>query len=219
MNMARILIAGLLITLLVGCVGPVVPAGRITGSGNLVSRSYALAGFSQIVADNTAQVQVTRGDAYSVNVEVDDNLESRLEVSVTGETLHIGLTDGIYSKVSLRAQVTMPALTGVTLNGASTLNGELAGEEMVLHLNGASVLTLTGTAGRVTIQANAASQALLGGLAAGDVEVDANGASQIQIKTGGAVTGKANGASIITVTGSPTSVSVQTEGASQVITK
>jgi hypothetical protein len=216
--MKRIVILSLLIVLLAGCTGPAIP-GHITGSGNVVSHSYELSGFTQIEAGYAARVQVTRGDAYSVTVEIDDNLESKLDVAVRGDTLHIGLTTGTYSNFTMRVQVTMPKLTGVTLNGASTLNGELAGEDLTLDVNGASVLTLTGTAGRVNVKANGASQALLGDLAAGDVVVDANGASRIEVQTNGTVTGTANGASTVVVTGSPTSVSVKTEGASQVVTK
>jgi hypothetical protein len=217
--MSRILIASLIIALLAGCTGPEIPAEIVTGSGNLVSRSYDLDGFSQINADVVAQVEVTRGDAYSVKVEVDDNLEPRLQVSVTGDTLYIDLKDAAYNKATVRAQVTMPKLTGVTLNGASTLTGELAGEDVALNVDGAGVVTLTGTAGRVTITANGASKALLGGLAAGDVDLDADGASRIEINASGAVTGKANGAAVITVTGSPTAVDVQTDGAARVTRK
>jgi Putative auto-transporter adhesin, head GIN domain len=217
--MSRILLAGLLIALLAGCVAPDINVETITGSGNLTTKTYDLAGFSQINVNNAAQVEVTRGDAYSVVVEIDDNLESRLEVSVTGNILHIGLANGSYRNFTFRAKVTMPKLIAVTLNGASTLTGELAGEDLAVDLNGASKLTLTGTAGGMTVTANGASRALLSGLAAGDVEVDANGASHIEINTNGAVTGKANGASVITVTGTPTSVSVQTEGAARVVTK
>jgi hypothetical protein len=214
--MSRILIASLIIALLAGCTAPQFPTELVTGSGNLVSRSFDLDGFTQIDADVVAQVTVTRGDAYSVQVEVDDNLEPRLRVSVTGDTLYIDLTDAAYSKATLRAQVTMPKLTGVTLNGASTLTGELAGEDLALNVDGAGVVTLTGTAGRVTIIANGASKALLGGLAAGDVDVNADGASRVEINVSGAVTGEANGAAAVTVTGSPTSVDVETDGAARV---
>ncbi len=217
--MSRILIAIVLIALLAGCAGPAAIPERVTGSGTLVSRSYDLEGFSQIDADVVADVKVTRGDAYSVNVEVDDNVASRLEVSVKGDTLHITLKDAAYNKVTLRAQVTMPRLTGVTLDGASTLHAELAGEDLTLNLDGASVATLTGTAGGVTIEADGAAQAMLGGLAAGDVRINSNGASHIEINASGAVTGRADGASVIFVGGSPRSVNVETEGASRVITK
>jgi predicted small secreted protein len=217
--MKRFLFVSILVALVAACAGPVTGGNTVAGSGQLVNRSFDLAGFSRIDANNSAQVEVSRGEAFRVDVEVDDNLAPRLDVAVRGDTLRIGLQNGSYSKVTLRARVTMPELTGVTLNGASTLRGDLAGEDLALNLNGASRATLTGAAGRVTIDVNGASQALLGDLAAVDVELNANGGSRVEVKTSGAVRGKANGASTITVAGLPTSVDVQTEGASQVITK
>jgi hypothetical protein len=217
--MKRLLIVSIVVSLLASCAGPVTGGNTATGSGQLVDRSFDLAGFSRIDANNTAQVEVTRGEAFRVDVEVNDNLVSRLDVAVRGKTLHIGLQNGSYSHVTLRAQVTMPELVGVTLNGASTLRGEMAGEDLALDLNGGSRATLTGTAGRVVIDINGGSQALLGDLAAGEVELNANGGSRVEVQTTGAVRGTANGGSTVTIGGSPSSVDVETEGASQVITK
>lgn len=217
--MKRFLVFSVLVALLAGCTGPAIDGNTVTGSSQLASRSFDLAGFSRIEANNTAQVEVTRGETFRVDVEVNENLESKLDVAVRGDTLYIGLQNGSYSHVTLRAQVTMPELTGVKLDGASTLRGELAGEPFTLNLNGASRATLTGAAGLVSINIDGSSQALLGNLDAAEVEVNANGASRIEIKTSGEVRGKANGASTITVAGAPTSVAVETEGASKVITK
>jgi len=94
--MFRILIAAVLVVVLAGCAGVGAKSETITGSGELVSRSFDLDGFARIDADFAAQVTVTRGDAYSVNVEVDDNVASRLAVSVKGDTLHIRLKNGSY---------------------------------------------------------------------------------------------------------------------------
>jgi Putative auto-transporter adhesin, head GIN domain len=215
--MARFLIVSLLLALLVGCTGFAGGGAAVTGSGKLVSRSFELTDFSRIDADNAAQVEMTRGDTFSVVVEVDDNVVSLLDVAVTGDTLHIGLQNGSYNDVTLRAQVTMPKLTGVTLDGASRLTGELAGENLVLNLDGATRATLTGTAGQVTIGINGASQALLSGLSADDVNLTADGASRIEVYVTGSVSGTANGASIVAVTGYPIAINVTTDGASQVI--
>lgn len=217
--MKRFLVFGVLVALLASCAGPAIDGNTVTGSSQLVSRTFDLAGFSRIDANNTAQVEVTRGESFRVDVEVNDNLAPRLDVAVRGDTLYIGLQNGPYRHVTLRAQVTMPELTGVKLDGASTLHGELDGEKLTVNLNGASRLTLTGTAGLVSIHIDGSSQALLGDLDAAEVEVNANGASRIEVKTSGEVRGNANGASTITVAGAPTSVDVQTEGASQVITR
>jgi len=215
----RVLIVSILVVLLVACAGPAISGETVTGSGTLVSRSFPLEGFSRIDADNAAQVEVTRSGGFTVEVKVDDNLADRLDVSVVGDTLHIKLQNGSYSNTTLRAQVTMPELSGVTLDGASTLSGELGGEDLDINLNGASRATLTGTAGRVAIDVNGGSQALLGDLAAGDVEVNADGGSRVEINASGAVSGQANGGAKITVSGSPTSVDVETDGGAQVITK
>jgi hypothetical protein len=217
--MKHFLVVSILVVLVAGCAGPVTGGNAVSGSGQLVNRSFDLAGFSRIDANNTAQVEVTRGETFHVDVEVNDNLASRLDVAVRGNTLHIGLQNGSYNHVTLRAQVTMPELVGVTLNGASTLRGELASEDLALDLNGATRATLTGTAGHVTIDINGGSQALLGDLAAGEVKLSTNGGSRIEIQTNGAVRGMANGGSTVTVGGSPSSVDVETEGASQVTTK
>jgi len=206
--MARILIASILVVLLAACSGPF--GDVVTGSGNLVSRSFDLDGFSRIDADSGAQVEVTRGDAFSVDVEVDDNVASQLDLSVTGDTLRIRLDVDSQVNITFRVRVTMPELTGVTLDGGSTLRGELDGE---------SRATLTGTVDRVTIDVNGGAQALLGDLAAGDVELSANGGARIEVNASGRVTGEANGGAKITVTGSPTSVDVETDGGAQVITE
>ncbi len=216
--MKRILIAALLLVVLAGCAG--IPFGASTrGSGRLVSRSYDLDGFSVIDANNAAQVEVALGDEFRVDVEVDDNLVDLLNVSVSGKALLIRLKQGPYTKVTLRAKITMPELAGIKLNGASTLHSEAAGQDLDLDLNGASVVNLTGTAGRVTLKANGASQALLAGMEAGDVQLDVNGASHVEVQSRGAVGGRVNGASTATVSGSPTTVDVKAEGASRVVTK
>jgi hypothetical protein len=217
--MFRVLIVSIVVVLLVACGGPIVSGPAVTGSGKLVSLSFDLDGFSRIDANNAAQVEVTRGSAFSVEVEVDDNLASRLDVSVASGTLYIKLQNGSYNKVTLRARVTMPELRGVTLNGGSTLRGELAGEDLSINLNGGSQAMLTGIAGRVTIDVNGGSQAMLGDLAAGNVKLTANGGSRVEIQASGAVSGSANGGAQITVSGSPSSVNVETNGGAQVKTK
>jgi Putative auto-transporter adhesin, head GIN domain len=217
--MKRTVVLCLLAVLLAGCSTPAILTGKLVGSGNLVSHSYDLNGFTKIEANDAAQIEVTRGDTYSVNVETDDNVAPRLEVKVTGDTLHIGLTEGSVGLITLRAQVTMPTLTSVTLDGASTLHAGLDGEDLAVDVKGASAVTLSGTAGRVQVKADGAGRALLSGLAVGDVSVNANGASRVEVNSSGAVTGKADGASTVVVSGTPTSVTVQTDGISRVITQ
>lgn len=217
--MKRLLIIGFALIVLTACAGMTGSDEVVTGSETLVSRSFAVDGFSRIDANNTAQVEMTRVGSYSVEVEVNDNLADLLDVSVRGDTLRIQLQDGSYKNVTLRARVTMPELTGVTLDGASRLRGELGGEDLAANLNGSSQATLTGTAGRVEIDINGGSRALFGQLAAGDVELKADGGSNVEIQATGTVSGQANGGATVTVSGSPTAVDVETDGGATVKSK
>jgi len=216
--MARVLVTAILVVLLAACSGP--GAGTtVTGSGHLVSRQFDLDGFSQIDADSGAQVDVTRGGAFSVNVETDDNVAPLLDLSVASNTLRIRVNADSVTNVTVLVKVTMPKLTGVTLNGGSSLVGELEGEGLTVSLNGGSHITLSGTAGGVAIDTNGGSQAMLGDLAAEDVELNADGGSIIEINASGRVSGLAKAGSQIIVTGSPSSVEVETESGAQVNTR
>jgi hypothetical protein len=215
--MSRILILLVIVAVLAGCT--TVEGSILRGSGSPVSRSFDLDDFSQIETNSAARVEVTRGDTFSVVVDVNENLVDQLDVGVTGDTLHIRLKPGSYSNFVLRAKVTMPKLTGLEMDGASHLTAELAGEDLDVNLNGASTAEVSGTAGRVTIDVNGAARALLGDLQAVDVDVTANGGSRAEINAAGAVTGEANGGALVEVSGSPVSVNIETDGGARVVTK
>jgi Putative auto-transporter adhesin, head GIN domain len=209
--MARILLVTILVALLAACTS-------VTGSGKLVSRSFELDGFTRIDASHGAQVEVTRGDTFSVNVEVDDNVADKLDVSVSGDTLFVGLKIDSQINVTFRVQVTMPELKGVSISGGSRLQAVLAGEDLAVNVSGGSRATLTGTAGRVSINASGGSQALLADLAAGDTDLEASGGSHVEVNSSGRVSGEASGGSSVVVSGSPNSVNVETSGGASVKT-
>lgn len=96
--MKRVLFSGILATLLAAC-GPMTAAEPISGSGELVTRAFDLDGFTKIEAENSAQVEMTHEDTYSVQVEVDSNLVDHLNVQVRRDTLHIGM-DGDRTRMS-----------------------------------------------------------------------------------------------------------------------
>ena len=88
------------------------------GSGNLVTQRLAHSGFSGIEVGGSWQVTVRPGP-YDVQVTVDDNVLDDLRVEVRGDALHFGLRPQLrLRRVTLRAQVTMPALDVVGVSGS-----------------------------------------------------------------------------------------------------
>lgn len=214
--MKRLLVLFGLLALTSACV-VVRTSDSFRGSLTLTQRTFDLTGFTRIEGNTAAHIEVKRGETFECKIEVNDNLEAQLDVRKQGNTLVISMKDGQYTNLTLNAWVTMPRLTGVNLNGASRLSATLDGEDFHLDLNGASQTTLVGKAGKLNLVVNGASMAFLSDLEAGDVTLDVNGASHARVRSTGNVRGIVNGASTVTVSGSPTLVDVKAEGASRVI--
>ncbi|HSJ56516.1 MAG TPA: DUF2807 domain-containing protein [Anaerolineae bacterium] len=210
-----LMVCGLVI-LLVACGAPRDEEIEITGSGILVRRPFDLDGFRRIDASSAARVSVIQAGEYRVELVVDDNVEPYVDVRVDDETLHVTLEDGTYTGITLQLQVSMPELAGITLDGGSSARGEVTGDALAVGVNGGSLAILGGSVRDLTVNAAGGSQALLGDLAAVDVVLDVGGASRVQINASGEVTGVANGSSTVSVSGSPTSVDVETNGGSSV---
>jgi len=77
-----------LIVLLVGCTPS--SAISITGSGNVITRTVDLTNFDRVAVSHAFKVDIRQGEAFSVVVRIDDNLEKYLEMGKQGSTLKIG---------------------------------------------------------------------------------------------------------------------------------
>ena len=95
----------------------------IKGEGAVVSKSFDLKDFDQIVINGHADVSFTQSDAYEVTVRTQENILEWLDYKVEGTTLIIETKD----KREIRAEeydlvIQAPALKKLVVNGASDFN-------------------------------------------------------------------------------------------------
>lgn len=174
--------------------------GVVKGSGNLITRSYDLSGFSRVSASSTFHVEITQADSFSVSVTMDDNMPDYVEVAKEGDTLELGLKLGYsFTTANLTAVVTMPRLDGLTLSGASR-----------------GVVSGFGSSVSFSLNVSGASQATLAGMTADDLSIDVSGASRVNgdIAAKGPATIKATGASTVTLGGKAKDITLECSGAS-----
>lgn len=228
----------LLVPWLAGC-GNFGWGASLTGSGRLVTRQFELTGFTRVAAGSAFNVTITQGAQFSVVVTVDDNVEDYLDVSKSGDTLRLNLKSlqGGVRNVTLQAQVTMPELRGLhldgashttlagfssdkpleaELSGASRLRGDLKNGDARFGLSGASHVDLQGSAGDLRVSASGASRANFERYASKDSVVEVSGASHVTLNPSGKLEGEASGASHVSYLGKPEFVRVHTSGASSV---
>lgn len=241
MSKLVLLVTALLaVSLLSGCFPIVIGGEQVVGSGRSVTEEYDFSGFTRVNVGSAFEVDVTQGDDYAVSVTVDDNIVQYLEVRLDGDTLRIGLRPTIrfgFGNTVLRAEITMPEMEGLDLSGAtrtrvrgfssdkmldvevsgaSTLTGDISSGEMNIEASGASRVELSGETGALDARASGASTLRLQDLASTDTRVNASGASTVVVNPSGRLTGDASGASTVRYAGSPSTVQVNTSGASSV---
>jgi hypothetical protein len=167
--------------------------GFVSGSGKLTSQDYSFTDFTQVETSHTFNVAVTRADAFSVKATYDDNLANYLLISKDGSTLKLELKPGYqYTNVTLRAVVTMPRLSRLSLTGATrgTASG-FSGDGLKLEVSGASRADLDKMAvGSLDAEVSGASFAGGAVTAGGNARLEASGASTVEF------TGKAQDATV-----------------------
>ncbi len=225
--------------ILAGCVA--IPAlTTLRGSGNTVTNEYEYDGFTRVEVSSAFQVENVQAESYSVSVTVDDNVLEHLEVSMSGDTLRIGLKPLVrlgFGNVTLKARIALPTLEGVNLSGAtttdvsgfsseaaldvdvsgaSTLRGDINAGDVRMDVSGASTVRLDGRAADLDVVASGASTVDLEDFAAADVRVEASGASRAVVNVNGRLDAEASGASSVRYVGEPTSVNSDASGASSI---
>lgn len=178
-----------------------------TGSGVIKTDSRNIVGFKKIRAESAIDLAVSVTNGYSVVVKAGEDVIADVITRLDGDTLVISLKDKTNSKSKISVSVTMPALEGLDLTGATnaTVTGVKA-DELTVSATGAAKAKLDGVAKVLKIKALGASEVDAEGLTANKAEVDAVGASKIIVSATDELTASAAGASGVTYVGEPKSL-------------
>lgn len=157
--------------------------GVLIGSGNLETEEYAFTNFTKVEISSAFDFEIKQSGSYSINVTADDNVMDYVQVSKDGQTLKIGLKTVTWlGPVTLRASVTMPQLSDLTVSGAShgTVSDFSSTEDLDITVSGASRVTGDITAGNVEFDISGASTIQLEG-SANDMDASVSGASHLNL--------------------------------------
>lgn len=216
----------------------ILSAGRICGSGNLVTIEQDIKDFDQIEISHSFQVTIKYAKDYSVTVQVDDNLQDYVIIEKHGQRLKISLEEGLcYSATHLEATITSPdiqqlSLSGASsamisgfkfnhslamnLSGASKVNGLLETGDMDLNLSGASTIELKGKGRNLEVHASGASTLKTSQYMVRDARLSLSGASTCLVNIAGELDVRASGSSNVKYCGKGTLGSIEASGFSQV---
>jgi hypothetical protein len=216
--------------LLIGC------GGVLTGSGNVETKEYTFSDFNEVEISSAFEFDISQSGSYSINITADDNVFDKIEVTKEGDTLKIGLrTFTGLGPVTLKAEVTMPELYGLsvsgashgtvsdfsstedldlTVSGASKVTGDITTGDVDFNVSGASTVQLEGSANNIAADVSGASRLNLGGFAVNNADITFSGASNGTVNVSGKLDANLSGASNLKYIGEPTMGDINTSGAS-----
>ena len=161
-----------------------------TGPGKVVTEEKEFTGFTYVDVEGTFDVEIIHSGSFSITVSADDSFFDYVAVSKEGKTLRIYLnprhtfTDFTLRARTLKAEITMPALYGLRLSGASkgTVSGFKSTGDFSLDVSGASSLDMDDTAaGDIELEVSGASK-VTGSINASDVKLKVSGASKVDLE-------------------------------------
>jgi hypothetical protein len=212
---------------------------RVKGSGHIITENRTATGFNSIDVSGAIDVFVKQDSTTSVKVEADDNILEYIEVHTEGSTLEIYTENNINLRPSnkIKVYISNPLYKEFQVSGASSVRCEneiTSADALDVGLSGASEGSLELNAPKVSVNLTGASNASVKGktkdfegsvsgaseirgfdLLSENANVDASGASHIEIYASVKIDGQASGASSVNYKGNAQS-SVEKSGASSV---
>ncbi|MGB0403955.1 MAG: head GIN domain-containing protein [Salibacteraceae bacterium] len=194
--------------------------------------------FNSLNINHAITVNLVQADEYKIEIEHDEKLKERLQVTLNGKELILDLQNGYrYKNVNIVATIHMPNISRLNLSGASTLlmssinceeleivlagasdiKGEVKTDRLKLKGSGASTAQLSGTAIKLDGSFSGASDLEAKNLVVSEkIDLRASGASDVSVTNNGEMTVSLSGASGCTYYGSGIIKSESITGASSI---
>jgi len=194
--------------------------------------------FNEIEISHSFNARINYGKAYSISVQVNENLKDYVVIEKRGNSLKIGMEDGrSYVGGKFEVIITMPdirklGLSGasfaningfnfnhaldINLSGASELYGGVKTGNLDLDLSGASKVTMKGVGENLAINASGSSQITMDEFKVNDARLALSGSSLCMINIDGEMDVKASGSSKVKYCGKGELGSIEASGFSKV---
>lgn len=213
---------------------------KVVGDGNVTTQARSVDNFSGVDISGAISVYLTQSDAYSVKVEIDNNLQEYIDVYRDGDMLRIHQKNNTSLQTTnkeIKVYVSAPDFRKLEASGACNYHTQSrisTTGKLDIHLTGACEADLDVKAPDIYIDASGASTAKLRGetkdlkidgsgafnirsfdLLAENVNIDISGAGNAEIFASQKIDAEASGASEIRYKGT-TTVNINSSGASTV---
>lgn len=153
-----------------------------------ITKKSDLKNFSKIKLSSSADIKISMGDNYSIEMSGDEERINDTILEVTGDTLLIRHKERFFSynnDQDMMITVVMPNIESMQINGSG--DGEIIGvnnERLELSINGSGDLNVSGKSQSMEFNINGSGDITMDEVSSKDVEVSINGSGDVKIGGG-----------------------------------
>jgi hypothetical protein len=191
----------------------------IHGSGKIVSQTREVEECSGLTIQNIGNVFLMQDNTQSIRIEADDNIIDKVITRKEDGVLLVGLEDGSYSNVTLRAYVSLKTIESLKINGAGNINTQnsLNSDELEVIINGAGNIVIQGNGNYMYCFINGAGNVMAKDFSVPKCRAMVNGAGNITLTVTEELDASVNGTGNIYYYGNPPNVTTSIIGVGHIV--
>ena len=119
-----------------------------TGSGNVVSESRPVAGFTKIDLSGRGEVTIDQNGTEALTVEAEDNLMRKVTSEVVDGTLRLGEKSNLTLRQNtpIKYRVSVKEIAGLSISGSGTVTAtKITTPHLSVDISGSGTVTLGGS--------------------------------------------------------------------------
>ena len=158
----------------------------IKGEGPVITKSFDLRDFDQIVINGQADAVFTQSDTYEVTLRTQENIFDYVDYRVEGSILYLELKEHRTARATeYDLTIQAPALKRLEVNGAADFDipaGLRIDSDLEISVNGAGDLSFNAVrCNELSIKANGAADVDLTSIDVQKLKVEVNGAGDVNV--------------------------------------
>jgi Putative auto-transporter adhesin, head GIN domain len=203
---------------LIAAVAALVACSVTTGSGNVVSESRNVSGFTKIDLTGAGEVTIDQNGTEALTIEADDNLMPKVTSEVVEGTLRLGERSNLISLTKpVKYRVSVKDLTGLMISGSGTVTAaKITSSRLAVDINGSGRVTAGGSVDNQDLMISGSGDYQAKDLQTKITTVKISGSGDAAVSVSDSLDIQMSGSGKLTYYGNPPQVTQQISGSGRV---
>jgi hypothetical protein len=207
------------IVVLIATVAMLTACSVTTGSGNVVSESRTVSGFTKVDLSGAGDVIIEQNGTEALTIEAEDNLIPKLTSEVVNGTLRLGeksnLTIHLTKPVTYR--VSMKDVSGLMISGSGTVTAStITAPSLAVDLSGSGKITVGGTVEQQDLKISGSGEYRAKDLQTKVASAEISGSGNATVTVSDKLDAQLSGSGQLTYYGNPPQVTREVSGSGRV---